>query len=140
LNREKDSSDLKSGRPVVLENVKTDTAKFIDVGVEDLGKEPDLGRCHGVVVGEEELKVEDTAFVRRLSRAVDLNIEVSKVVLVRDGTDSWNTISRAVLGCDLRAQDRTLVSGTDNLRLGHEPFCLFNNTLRKSHFWNPDAS
>jgi hypothetical protein len=72
--------------------------------------------------------------VRRLGRAVDLNIEVSEVVLVRDSTDTWDTISRAVLGCDVRAQDRTLVSGTDNLRFGHEPFCLFNDTLWKSHF------
>jgi hypothetical protein len=70
LDREKDSSDLKSGRPVVwnicqlgclltlcldmkptLENVKTDATKLINVGVEDLGKESDLGRRHGVVVG-----------------------------------------------------------------------------------------
>lgn len=76
----------------------------------------------------------ERTFVRRLSRAVDLNVEVSEVVLVGDGTDTWNTTSRAVLGCDLRAQDRTLVFGTDNLRLGHKPFCLFNDTLRKSHF------
>jgi hypothetical protein len=76
---------------------------------------------------------EKRTLVGRLSRAVDLNIEVSEVVLVGDSTDSWNTVSRAVLGCDLRAQDRTLCLGMDDLRLGHEPFCLFNNALRESH-------
>jgi hypothetical protein len=51
LDREKDSSDLKGGRPIILKDVKTDATKFINVGVEDLGKKSDLGRCHGVVVG-----------------------------------------------------------------------------------------
>jgi hypothetical protein len=111
LDREKDSSDLKGGGPIVLEYVKTDASKLINVGVEDLGKESDLWRCHGVVVGQEELKVKDTALVRRLSGTVDLNIEISEVILVGDGTDSWN-------------------------RLGHEPFCLFNNALRESHLGN----
>lgn len=52
----------------------------------------------------------ERTFVRRLSRAVDLNVEVSEVVLVGDGTDTWNTTSRAVLGCDLRAQEGPLCS------------------------------
>lgn len=78
--------------------------------MENLGEETDLGRRHGVVVGEEELELEDAAwgrmisvmkavhgvecwvsvrtFVRRLSRAVDLDVEIAQVVLVRDGTDS----------------------------------------------------
>lgn len=37
-----------------------------------------------------------------------MDIEISEVILVRNGTDSWN-------------------------RLGHEPFCLFDNALRESH-------
>lgn len=44
-----------------LEDVKADTAKFVDVGMEDLGKKSDLGRRHGVVIGEEEFELENAA-------------------------------------------------------------------------------
>lgn len=46
---------------LTLKNVKTNATKLINVRVEDFGKESDLGRCHGVVVGQEELEVEDAA-------------------------------------------------------------------------------
>lgn len=46
-----------------LEDVKTDAAKLVDIWVKDLGKESNLGRCHGVVVGEEELEAEDSAWM-----------------------------------------------------------------------------
>ena len=42
-----------------LKNVEADAAQLIDVGVKDLGQEADLGRRHGVVVGEEQLEFED---------------------------------------------------------------------------------
>lgn len=47
------------GEPT-LQDVQADAAQLIDVRVEDLGKEADLGRCHRVVVGEEKLELEDT--------------------------------------------------------------------------------
>lgn len=46
-----------------LEDVKTDAAKLVDIWVKDLGKESNLGRCHGVVVGEEELETEDPTWI-----------------------------------------------------------------------------
>jgi hypothetical protein len=45
---------------LTLQDIQADTAKAIDVGVVDLGQEADLGRRHGVVVGKEELKTEDS--------------------------------------------------------------------------------
>lgn len=39
-----------------LQNVQTDTTEAINVGVIDLGQEADLGRGHGIVVGQEQLE------------------------------------------------------------------------------------
>lgn len=50
-----------------LEDVEADTAELVNVGVEDLGEEADLGRGHGVVVGEEELELEDAACVDQVN-------------------------------------------------------------------------
>ena len=44
-----------------LQDVEADAAEFVDVGVEDLGQKPDLGRRHGVVVGKEQLELENAA-------------------------------------------------------------------------------
>ena len=51
----------REGGTLTLQHIETDASQFIDVGVEDLGKEADLGRCHGVVVREKELKLEHAA-------------------------------------------------------------------------------
>jgi hypothetical protein len=48
-----------------LEDVKTDTAELIDIGMIDLGQEANLGRSHGVVVWEEELELEDASYRRK---------------------------------------------------------------------------
>lgn len=42
-----------------LQNIKTDAAKLVDVGVKDLGQEADLGRCHGIVVRKKQFELED---------------------------------------------------------------------------------
>lgn len=47
-------------RQRTLQDVEADTAQLVDVGVEDLGQEANLGGDHGVVVGEEELEFEVT--------------------------------------------------------------------------------
>lgn len=44
-----------------FQDVKADATQLVDVGVEDLGQEADLGGHHWVVVGEEELELEVTA-------------------------------------------------------------------------------
>lgn len=41
-----------------FQDVKADAAKLVDIGVEYLGEEADLGRCHGIVVREEQLQLE----------------------------------------------------------------------------------
>ena len=87
--------------------------------MKDLGEEPDLGRCHGVVVGEEKLELKDTAYldmrenfasrtlpsrfgmarqtvVWRLRGAMDLNVKISQVVIVWDGADSGDTAYTSV--------------------------------------------
>lgn len=35
--------------------------RLTDVGMVDLGEEPDFGRGHGVVFGKEQLELEDSA-------------------------------------------------------------------------------
>lgn len=37
--------------PLTLQDIETDAAELVDVGVEDLCEESNLGRSHGVVVG-----------------------------------------------------------------------------------------
>lgn len=44
-----------------LQDVKADTAKLIDVGVEYLSEEANLRRRHRVVVGEEQLELKGAA-------------------------------------------------------------------------------
>lgn len=46
---------------LALENIEANATQPVDVWVVDLGEEADLGRGHGVVVGEEELELEYTA-------------------------------------------------------------------------------
>lgn len=51
------------GDDLTLQDVQADSTETIDVGVIDLGKETDLGRSHGVVVGKEQLELEDSAWL-----------------------------------------------------------------------------
>lgn len=44
-----------------LKHIEADAAQLVDIGVEDLGQETDLGRGHGVVLWEEQLQLENTA-------------------------------------------------------------------------------
>lgn len=70
----------------------------------DLGEEADLGRSHGVVVWQEQLELEDAAcelsvgyeappfaleltLVRRLRGAIDGDVEIPQVVIVRRRRD-----------------------------------------------------
>ena len=62
MDRKKDGADLKSRRPVPLQDIETDTAQLVDIRVVDLGEKANLGRGHGVVVWEEELEVEDATW------------------------------------------------------------------------------
>jgi len=53
LDGEEDGSDLKGGRPIALENIETDAAELVNIGVVNLGQESDLRRCHRVIIWEE---------------------------------------------------------------------------------------
>jgi hypothetical protein len=77
-----DGTDLQSGRPLVLQNIETDTAQFINVrmaivnyvsfdigdreirkpSVLNFGKESDFGWVHWVFFGQEQLELEYTAY------------------------------------------------------------------------------
>ena len=90
LDRDEHCSDLESGAPLVLEDVKADSADLVNVGVVDLGSEEHLGRDHRVLVREEELGVEHASFVRSTVGASNLHMEVSEVSLVGFSVDSDN--------------------------------------------------
>ena len=47
-----------------LENVKADATELVDIGVKDLCEESNLRRGHRVVIGQEQLELEDTTFSR----------------------------------------------------------------------------
>jgi hypothetical protein len=49
------------GGRLTLEDVEANATQSVNVGVVNLGEEADLGRGHGVVVWEEELKLEHAA-------------------------------------------------------------------------------
>jgi hypothetical protein len=49
-----------------LQHVQADATQLVNVRVEDLGEESNLGRSHGVVVWEEELELENAAFCIRV--------------------------------------------------------------------------
>ena len=47
-----------------LQHIKTNASKTVDVGVVDLGQEPNLRWRHGVVVRQEQLELEYAPCVR----------------------------------------------------------------------------
>jgi hypothetical protein len=55
--------DGECGAPLVPQDVQTNAAVRVDVGVVDAGSEVDLGRLEGVVCGEMDCEEEDTARV-----------------------------------------------------------------------------
>ena len=80
MDRQENGSYLKCGRPVTyrhvsrllnasclgrytLEDIETDAAKLINVGVVDFGQEPDLWWGHWVVIWEEKLELENATWL-----------------------------------------------------------------------------
>jgi len=109
LNREEDSTNLQGGRPITLEHVKTDSTKLVDIGVVNLGEEANLRWSHRVVIWEKQLELENPAFVWRLAGSLYRDIEIPKIILVRDCADTRHWLC-------------------------HQPFRLLDNPLRKRHF------
>lgn len=44
---------------LTLQDVETDSSQLVDVWMVNFGQEPDLGRCHGIVVWKEKFEFED---------------------------------------------------------------------------------
>ena len=74
---------MESWRPLVLEDVKTDATKLVNVRMVDLSSEENLGWNHRVFLWEEELKVKHPAFERSITWTGNLDIEMSAVCLRR---------------------------------------------------------
>ena len=66
LNGKENCSDLQSRAPLVLENVKTDSAKLVNVGVVDASGEGELGRFERVVCGEIDIEEEHSTLEWRV--------------------------------------------------------------------------
>jgi len=64
-------------RQSTFQDVEADATQAVDIWMIDLGQESDLGRRHGVVVGQEKLEFEGAAFVGALRWAINLDVEVS---------------------------------------------------------------
>jgi len=90
LNREKNGSDLKSWGPVALENIQADTAELVNIWMVYLGKESDLWWCHRIVVWQKQFEIEYASFIWRLCRAMNLDIEISQIIIVRHCADTRN--------------------------------------------------
>lgn len=69
--------------PIGFDDVEADLASDeVDVGVEDLGLEVELGRGDRVIGGEADLDEEDVAGVRSVARPFDEGLPGQQVVLV----------------------------------------------------------
>ena len=110
---EKRREEMGRGRRCVLtlQHIQADAAQLVDVRVEDLGEEADLGRGHGIVIWKEELEFKDATwgllilgrlglgkrlwtFVWRLCGAVNLDVKVSEVVFVWNCADARDAARR----------------------------------------------
>jgi len=92
LDREENSSDLKSWGPFVLEDIKADSSKLINIWMVDLGSEKNLWCNHWILVGQEKFTLEKTSSIKWIFWSSKLDEEVSEVLLVWLGIDSNNWI------------------------------------------------
>jgi len=92
LDGEENRSDLKSWRPLVLQDIETDSTKLVDIWVIDLGSEKNLWWDHWVFFWKEEFTIEDTALIRGLSWAYNLDEEMSWVLLIWLSVDTNNWV------------------------------------------------
>ena len=81
LNREEYGSNLEGGTPFILEDVKANSAEFINVRVEDFRTEKNLWSDHGILIWEIEFSMEHTTFVGGSFWSCYFNKEVTVVLL-----------------------------------------------------------
>ena len=126
LDWEQNRSDLESRRPLVLQDVETDSAKLVDVGVVDLGSEQNLWWDHGVLIWQEKLTVEDATFVWSLAWTSDLHVEVSGIGFVWLSINTHNWVLSKSLGF--------LVKWWDQLESESINVTNFENSWGNCHF------
>lgn len=79
-DREQDFRDCESGAPLVPQDVQTNTAIGVDVGVINARGEVDLGRLEWVVRGEVDGEEKDTSGVWRVGRTHDSCLPVEQII------------------------------------------------------------
>lgn len=77
---QQDLGNSQSRGPLVFENVETDAAVRVDVGVVDLGGEADLWGLEGVVCREVDRQEKDTVGVGAVRRSHNGSLPVEKIV------------------------------------------------------------
>mgnify|MGYP006117881361 CR=1 FL=1 len=92
LDGEEDSSDLEGWWPLVLQDIKADSTKLINIWVVDFGSEKNLWSNHWILIREEEFTGEQSSFIRSLGWTSNLNKEMSEIGLVWLGVDSDNRV------------------------------------------------
>jgi hypothetical protein len=80
--------DRKRWRPLVSQDVKTDRAVRVDVGVINLGSEADFRRLEGIVRREGNREEKDTASVRRIALGKE---DTSSNSQVDEGRQTYGT-------------------------------------------------
>lgn len=88
LDGKQDSSNLESRRPLVLEDIETDSSKFVNVWMVNLCSEKHLWWNHWVLIWKEEFTVKKTSLIRSISWSCDLNEEMSEVLFIWFCVDS----------------------------------------------------
>ena len=83
LHREQDRTDLKSRRPLILQNIKTDPSKLVNVGMIDLGAEEHLRWHHRILIRQEKFSVEHSTGEGSLFWSRNFHEEVARVVGIR---------------------------------------------------------
>ena len=81
LDGEEHSLDLEGWGPLVLEDVKADTAELVDIWVVDLGSEENLWCDHWVLLWQVKLELEHAALIWAVSWAGHGDEEVSAIAL-----------------------------------------------------------
>lgn len=110
LNTQEDGAYLQCWRPIGLQYIQANTPELVNVWMVNFGEKSDLGRTHGVILGEKKLQTENSSFIGRGGRAVNGHIKVSKIVFV------W---------CCINSRDR----------VGNQALRLFDDALwQGSHF------
>jgi hypothetical protein len=83
---------LKSWRPFVLQDIKANSTKLIDVWMVDFGSEKNLWGDHWILVWEEKFTSEQSTFIWSLGWSSNLDKEMSEISLVWLSVDAYNWI------------------------------------------------